>query len=41
MSLMFVFTGTLGTIVSIGAYAVRSIRNVEEILPDHDVENAS
>ncbi len=41
MSLMFVFTGTLGTTVSIGAYAVRSIRNVEDILQDHDAGEAS
>lgn len=38
MSLMFVMTGALGTIVSIGAYAFRTIRNVEDILPDHDAD---
>ncbi len=38
ISLMFVITGALGTIVSIGAYAFRKIRNVEDILPDHDID---
>jgi DHA3 family macrolide efflux protein-like MFS transporter len=38
MSLMFVITGALGTIVSIGAYAFKTIRNVEDILPDHDAD---
>jgi DHA3 family macrolide efflux protein-like MFS transporter len=38
ISLMFVITGALGTIVSIGTYAFRTIRNVEDILPDHDAD---
>jgi MFS family permease len=36
MSLMFLFTGTMGLIISIVAFSFNSIRNVEEILPDHD-----
>ena len=36
MSLMFLFTGTMGLIISIVAYSFSSIRNVEKILPDHD-----
>ncbi len=40
MSLMFLFTGTLGAIVSVAAYTFKKIRNVEEILPDHDATTA-
>ncbi len=36
MSLMFLFTGTMGVVISIAAYSFSSVRNVEEILPDHD-----
>jgi hypothetical protein len=36
MALMFVFTGILGALVGLGAYAFRAVREVEEILPDHD-----
>jgi MFS family permease len=36
MSLMFVVTGLMGVAVGLGGYAVPSIRNAEDILPDHD-----
>jgi DHA3 family macrolide efflux protein-like MFS transporter len=34
MALMFIIAGTLGVIISIGGYAIRVIREVEDILPD-------
>jgi MFS family permease len=40
MSLMFLLTGTMGVVISIAAYSFNSIRNVEEILPDHDAATA-
>lgn len=36
MALLFVISGILGTIVSLGAFGVRAIRDVETIVPDHD-----
>jgi DHA3 family macrolide efflux protein-like MFS transporter len=36
MGLMFMFTFITGTLVSLGGYFFRSIRNVEADLPDHD-----
>jgi DHA3 family macrolide efflux protein-like MFS transporter len=36
MSLMFVLTGALGVLASLGGYAFRAVRDAEEILPDHD-----
>ena len=36
MALMFIITGLLGAVVSLGAYAFSSVRNAEDILPDHD-----
>jgi predicted MFS family arabinose efflux permease len=36
MALMFIISGTLGILVGLGGYAVPIIRNVEDILPDHD-----
>jgi DHA3 family macrolide efflux protein-like MFS transporter len=36
MSLIFIFTGLLAMMVSIGGYFIPMIRNVETILPDHD-----
>ena len=41
MALMFVITGLLGAIVSIGAYAFTSVRNAEDILPDYDAAEMS
>lgn len=40
MSLIFVITGVLGTLVGLGGYAFRVVRNAEDILPDHDAEVA-
>lgn len=37
MSLMFVFAGVLGTLAALGGYVFPAVRNVEDILPDHDV----
>jgi hypothetical protein len=39
MGLMFVFTGLLGAAVGLGGYLFPAIRNVEEIMPDHDAVN--
>jgi MFS family permease len=36
MALMFVITGALGAMISLGAYAFPSVRNAEDILPDYD-----
>ena len=36
ISLIFVMTGTLGTMIGLGGYAIRHIRDAEDILPDHD-----
>ena len=38
MSLMFVIAGALGMFVGLGGYAIPVVRNVEDVLPDHDVE---
>jgi MFS family permease len=38
MSLMLLIAGILGMIVGFGAYAVRVVRNAEDILPDHDAK---
>jgi hypothetical protein len=36
MALMFIISGTLGILVGLGGYAIPIIRNVENILPNHD-----
>jgi len=36
ISLLFVMTGTLGTAIGLGGYAIRHVRDAEDILPDHD-----
>ena len=36
MGLIFVFSGVIATIVGLCGYLVPAIRNVEDILPDHD-----
>ncbi len=38
MSLMFVIAGILGILVGLVGFTVRDVRNVEEILPDHQPE---
>jgi len=40
MALMFVFAGVLATLVGLGGYAVRVVREAEAILPDHDSPEA-
>ena len=35
---MFVISGLLGGIVSIAGYAFRSVRDVEKLLPDIEIE---
>jgi hypothetical protein len=36
MSLMFVISGGLGVLVGLGGYLFPIVRNVEQLLPDHD-----
>ena len=36
MSLMFVIAGALGILVGLGGFTFKVLRNVEDILPDHD-----
>lgn len=40
MGLLFVVGGSFTTLVALGAYAFPTIRNVEDILPDHDAAEA-
>jgi DHA3 family macrolide efflux protein-like MFS transporter len=40
MALMFVFAGVLATLVGLGGYGVRVVRDAEDILPDHDSPEA-
>lgn len=39
MSLMFVIAGLVGIMISLGGYAFQVIRNIEDILPDHENES--
>jgi MFS transporter, DHA3 family, macrolide efflux protein len=36
MSVIFIFCGLVATLVGLGGYLIRTIRDAEEILPDHD-----
>jgi hypothetical protein len=36
IGLLFVFLGIIGALISIGALAIKAIRNVERDIPDHD-----
>jgi MFS family permease len=36
MSLLFVFTALIGLCISLGSYLIPMVRDVEDILPDHD-----
>ncbi len=38
MASMFVITGILGVVGGLGGYLIPAVRNVEDILPDHDVD---
>ena len=40
ISLMFVWAGLAGALVGAGGYLIPNIRNVESIIPDHDVAPA-
>lgn len=39
MSLMFVIAGVVGIIISLGGYTFQVVRNIEDILPDHESES--
>jgi hypothetical protein len=41
MSLMFVMTALAGIAVGLGAYLIPTVRDVEDILPDHKAEIAT
>jgi hypothetical protein len=36
MALMLVFAGLAGMLINLGGYAWRSVRYVEDLLPDYD-----
>jgi len=36
MALIFVFAGLIGATVGLGGFLIDAVRNVEDILPDHD-----
>ncbi len=36
MSLIILAAGLIGTFTSLGSYVFNSVRNVEDIIPDHD-----
>ena len=36
ISLLFFVMGLIGTVFGLGAYTFKQVRNVEELLPDHD-----
>ena len=38
MALIFIIAGTIGVILSLGVYTIRTVRDVETILPDHDAQ---
>jgi hypothetical protein len=37
MALVFVFMGVIGAIPGLIGYTLESVRNIEEIIPDHDI----
>ncbi len=41
MALMFVVSGLLGALVGLSGYAIRAVRDVETIMPDHEVKPAA
>jgi hypothetical protein len=41
MSLIFIFTGLLATLIGAGGYVFPAVRNAEDILPDHDAGPAA
>jgi len=38
MALIFILTGLLGAAFSLSIYAIRTVREVETIIPDHDTQ---
>jgi len=36
MALVFIFMGFLGTLPGLVGYAIDAVRNIEDIIPDHD-----
>jgi MFS family permease len=38
MALIFIFAGLLGVVFSLGVYLIHTVRDVETIMPDHDVQ---
>ena len=38
MALVFVFMGLLGTLPGLVGYAFDAVRNIEDIIPDHDAD---
>jgi hypothetical protein len=40
MSLMFIFTALVGLSIGLGAYLIPMVRDVEDLLPDHEAEIA-
>jgi MFS family permease len=41
MALMFLITGIVGSLIGLGAYTVRAVRDAEDILPDHDTKTTT
>ncbi|MBN2334786.1 MFS transporter, partial [Candidatus Bathyarchaeota archaeon] len=41
ISLLVLAMGLLGTVIGFGAYAFKQVRDVEALLPDHDVKPES
>jgi hypothetical protein len=38
MALIFIFAGLLGAAFTLGVYTIRTVRNVETIMPDYDAQ---
>jgi hypothetical protein len=38
MALIFIFAGLIGAATGLGGFLFDAVRNVEDILPDHDAE---
>lgn len=38
MALIFIMAGIFGAILSLGVYAIRTVRDVETVMPDHDAQ---
>jgi DHA3 family macrolide efflux protein-like MFS transporter len=41
MGVLCALSGILGTLISLGAYAFRAVRDAEDILPDHDAAEST